>query len=113
MFRETTHHFAVVDNVTQNFYLLCFVFLLQLVESEIVAKSCRSRCAEQNIPYYRFSPHLTHVISAGETDNDKLLEMMWQTRLQTPQQGLAELVTLFQLVAEASRKEKYRQSRIE
>jgi len=93
------------------FLLLFFSLSLQLVESEIVANSCKIRCREQNIPYYRFSPQLSQVISAGETDIDKLLEMMWQARLQTPVQGLAELVTLFQLVAEASRKEKYRQSR--
>lgn len=67
---------------------------------------------EQNIPYYRFSPQLSHVITAGETDNEKLLEMMWQTRIQTPQQGLTDLITLFQLVADASKKTKYRLSRI-
>lgn len=88
-------------------------FSLQLVESEIVAKNCSMRCHEQNIPYYRFSPQLSQVIAAGETDNDKLLEMMLQTRIQTPQQHMAELVALFQHVADASKKRRYRQSRIQ
>lgn len=77
-----------------------------------MAENCSQRCHEQNIPFYRFSPHLNDVIAAGETDNDKLLEMMLQTRIQTPQLGLAELASLFQLVADASKKIKYRQSRI-
>lgn len=77
-----------------------------------MAKNCSQRCHEQNIPFYRFSPHLNHVISAGETDNDKLLDMMLQTRIQTPQQGMAELASLFQLVADASKKSRYRRSRI-
>lgn len=89
---------------------LCF--LLQLVESEIVAKNCNMRCHEQNIPYYRFSPQLNHVIAAGETDTDKLVDMMLQTRIQSPQQGIAELASLFQLVADASRKSRYSRSRI-
>jgi hypothetical protein len=70
------------------------------------------RCHEQGIPYYRFSPHLNHVIGAGETDIDKLVDMMLQTRIQAPQQGVSELASLFQLVADASKKSRYRQSRI-
>ena len=87
------------------------LLMLQLLESEIVAMNCSVRCVEQNIPYYRFSPQLNHVIAAGEMDNEKLLEMMWMTRIQTHQQGLADLITLFQLVAEASKKNRYRCSR--
>ena len=90
---------------------LC-LFLAQLVESEIVAKNCKTRCHEQNIPFYRFSPQLTNMVSAGETDSDKLVDMMLQTRIQSPQQGIAELASLFQLVANASKKNKYRRSRI-
>lgn len=82
------------------------------MESEIVAKNCNMRCHEQNIPYYRFSPQLSHVISAGETDTDRLVEMMLETRVQAPHQGVAELASLFQLVADASKKNKYRRSRI-
>ena len=76
-----------------------------------MAKNCQTRCYEQDIPFYRFSPQLNHVVAAGETDNDKLLDMMLQARVQTPQQRLNELVALFQLVADASKKNKYRQSR--
>ncbi len=76
-----------------------------------MAKNCQMRCHEQDIPFYRFSPQLNHGVAAGEIENDKLLDMMLQARVQTPQQGLSELVALFQLVAEASKKNKYRQSR--
>ena len=77
-----------------------------------MAKNCSVRFKEQNIPYYRFSPQLNHVVPAGETDNDKLVDMMLQARIQTPQQGLEELITLFHLVAIASKKSKYRRTRI-
>ena len=70
------------------------------------------RCHEQGIPYYRFSPQLNHVIGAGETDVDKLVDMIVQTRIQAPHQGITELASLFQLVANASKKSKYRRSRI-
>lgn len=76
-----------------------------------MAKNCRMRCHEQDIPFYRFSPQLNHVVAAGETDNEKLLDMMLQARVQTQEQGLNKLVDLFQLVAEASKKNRYRQSR--
>lgn len=81
------------------------------MESEIVAKNCSMRCHEQNIPYYRFSPQLNHVIAAGETDTDKLVDMILQTRIQSPQQGITEVASLFQLVADASKKSRYRHSR--
>ena len=80
---------------------------VQLVESEIVADNCRSRCAEQGIPFYRFSPQLKEMIAAGETDTDKLLDMIIQAKGQTETQGMMEVVKLFQLVAEASRKMNY------
>ena len=84
---------------------------MQLVESERVAKNCSSRCAEQGIPFYRFSPQLKEVIAAGETDDEKLLDMIIQTKGQTQVQGMMELVKLFQLVAEASRKMKFLDTR--
>lgn len=92
--------------------ILLLTLPLQLVESEMVAKNCSMRCHEQGIPYYRFSPHLSQVIGAGETDIDKLVDMMVQTRIQAPQQGITELASLFQMVANASKKNKYRHSRI-
>ncbi len=74
------------------------------MESETVARNCRSRCDEQSIPFYRFSPKLEEVIPAGETDLDKLLNMVMQARVQTPDQGLRELIDLFRIVAEASKR---------
>ncbi len=68
-----------------------------------MARNCRSRCEEQGIPFYRFSPNLEEVIPAGETDLDKLLDMVMQARTQTQDQGLRELIDLFTMIAEASR----------
>ena len=75
---------------------------MQLVESEMVAENCKSRCEEQGIPFYRFSPHLKEVVAAGETDLTKLLDMIIQTKIETSEQGLQELIDLF-FVSEASK----------
>lgn len=88
----------------------CLLYLIQLLESEMVAENCETRCNEQGIQFYRFSPHLDKVIPAGETDNEKLIDMIIAARIQTMSQGLPELVRLFHMVAEASRKLKLRQS---
>ena len=77
----------------------------------MVAKNCGVRCAEQGIPYYRFSPELNEVIPAGETDNEKLIAMILQAKKQASHQGMLELVKLFHVAAEASRKLQYRNSR--
>lgn len=69
----------------------------------MVAENSKSRCEEQGIPFYRFSPHFKEVIAAGETDTEKLLDMIIQTKMETEEQGLKKLVDLFLLIAEASR----------
>ena len=38
-----------------------FLSLCQLVNSELVAKNCKSRCEELGIPYFRLSPKLNTV----------------------------------------------------
>ena len=48
----------------------------QIGESENIAENVESRCKEQGVDYYRFSPQLTKVISSGETDLDTLHEMV-------------------------------------
>ena len=53
------------------------------MESEIVAEMCAGHCAEQGIPYFRFSPQLEDMIAAGEVDNKKLLRMLISSKLQT------------------------------
>ncbi len=85
--------------------------LSQLVESEIVADNCKSRCAEQQIPFYRFSPQLDEVVASGEIDNDKLVEMIIQAKVQTKEQGLDDLVKMFKMIAEAKVKTKYRETK--
>ena len=59
----------------------------------MVARTCEGSCKEQGIPFYRLSPFLPEVISAGETDNKKLLQMIISTRKETRQtiQKLAKL----------------------
>ena len=76
----------------------------QIVESEMVAENSRSRCEEQHIPFYRFSATLDDIVAAGETDNDKLFNMVLKTKMQTPEQGLDSLVEMFHLVAEISKR---------
>ena len=68
----------------------------------MVADNSRSRCREQGIPFYRFSPKLKDVIAGSETDNEKLFNMVIQTRIETKEQGMQELVRLFHTIAKAS-----------
>jgi predicted acylesterase/phospholipase RssA len=75
-----------------------------LVNSELVAKNCKSRCEELGIPYFRLSPKLNTVVAAGETDNEKLVDMILQTKLQVKDQGLNDIVQTLILTAEYSRR---------
>jgi len=63
----------------------------------MVARTCEGSCKEQGIPFYRLSPSLPEMISAGETDNEKLLQMILSTRMETREThtkiGQAALVT--------------------
>lgn len=68
----------------------------------MVATNSQSRCREQGIPFYRFSPKLRDVIAGSETDNEKLFNMVIQTRIDTREQGMEELVRLFHTIAGAS-----------
>lgn len=45
-------------------------------ESESISDNVESRCKEQGIDYYRFSPLLDNVVSVGETDLDTLFKMV-------------------------------------
>lgn len=83
--------------------------LWKLLDSESVAANCRSRCKEQRIPFYRFSPTLETVIASGETDDQKLIEMLTRTKLEATNKWtneLKELVELFHTVAEMSKKQR-------
>ena len=100
-----THNTAVC------MYFPFHILSLQLVESEIVADNCKSRCAEQQIPFYRFSPQLDEVVAAGETDNEKIINMVIQAKKQTKEQGLREVLQIFQMIAEAKVKHAYRETK--
>ena len=39
-----------------------------------------SRCLEQGIRYIRLDPQLENEVDSAETDNDKLVDMLWTTR---------------------------------
>ena len=43
-------------------------------------ESCRCMCVEQGINYVRLNPILDTEIDPGETDDKKLLDMLWTTR---------------------------------
>ena len=49
-------------------------------ESESISDNVASRCKEQGIDYYRFSPQLDEVVSVGETDLDDLFKMVLKTK---------------------------------
>lgn len=42
--------------------------------------NCSSRCEEQGIKYVRLNPQLEEVVDSAETDNKKLMRMLWATR---------------------------------
>lgn len=71
----------------------------------MVASNSRSRCKEQDIPFFRFSPKFDELIAAGETDTEKLLNMIIKTKLDLKQREkeFDELVNLFLAVAESSK----------
>ena len=46
----------------------------------------------------------TQVVAAGETDDEKLIDMILQTKQQVKEQGLSEIVQMFILTAEYSRR---------
>ena len=68
------------------------------MESEKVAENSKSRCEEQGIPFYRFNPQLKEIIPAGETDNEKLLDMVIETKIQIKEQKLKEMTDLLQMI---------------
>ena len=43
------------------------------------------------------------MVAAGETDDEKLIDMILQTKQQVKEQGLSEIVQMFILTAEYSR----------
>ena len=43
--------------------------------------NCESRCQEQGIEYFRFDPSLEKAVEKDETNNEKLLDMLWETRV--------------------------------
>ena len=67
------------------FYSLLLCVCVQLVESEAVAERCRNSCAEQRIPFYRFSPQMECKMDPGETDNAKLLNMIIAAKIHAHQ----------------------------
>ena len=84
---------------------MMMIVALQLVESEVIAENCQSRCKEQGILFYRFSPQLEEVIAPGETDSAKLIDMILEARKQIPyQRNFSELVLQFHNLADANRK---------
>ena len=55
--------------------------LLQFDSQSVVCEqSCRRMCEEQGIEYVRLNPVLETEVGPDETDNTKLLSMLWTTR---------------------------------
>jgi len=56
-------------------------FLASQVLNVTADKNCSSRCQEQGIKYFRFNPQLNKEVESNEVDNQKLLDMLWETRV--------------------------------
>ena len=87
--------------------MLLFIYHLsmQLVETETVTENCRSRCAEQGIIFFRLNPRLEEVIEASETNNEKLFDMILQTRMEMIEHNdLGNLVLNFHMLSDVCRK---------
>lgn len=71
----------------------------------MVASNSRSRCSEQDIPFFRFSPTFDEMIAAGETDNEKLFNMIVKTKLylKKEEKQLDELTKIFHDIADSSK----------
>ena len=85
--------------------LLIYHLSMQLVETETVTENCRSRCAEQGIIFFRLNPRLEEVIEASETNNEKLFDMILQTRMEMIEHNdLGDLVLNFHMLSDVCRK---------
>lgn len=61
---------------------LVFLNTLQILSHSHTAEAnCHSRCVDQGIQYVRLSPKLNEEVDSGEIDNQKLLNMLWSTRV--------------------------------
>ena len=72
------------------------------METEKVAENSKSRCKEQDIPFYRFNPELKGIVSPGETDNAKILDMLIETKVQIKEQRLKEMIQQLQMITVSS-----------
>lgn len=59
-----------------------------------MAENCQSRLQQKGIPFCRFNPHLDEVLPAGETNSEKLVNMIMQTRYQTLGVHMDQLVKM-------------------
>ena len=62
--------------------------------------NCASRCQEQGIEYFRFNPQLENAVESNEKDKKKLLDMLWETRVDMHQHS-EEMDRLVNLLEES------------
>ena len=88
-------------------HLLAHCCTPQITESEHVSDNMCSRCVEQGIDYYRLSPHLhlEEIVGAGETDRDKLIDMVVESKkCAVVQKCISELAGKFPRYSQANQK---------
>ena len=77
---------------------------MQLSQSEETSRMFSVQCRRLNVPFFRFNPALMEVISPGETNDKKLVDMLLQTRLYLhradTQEELVRMVTLMKHLAQ-------------
>ena len=46
-----------------------------------MARNCKSRCEKQGIPFFRFSPYLDEEVTAIESDDEKLCDIIVKAQM--------------------------------
>lgn len=62
------------------YYLEHILFVFSQLMNHQADQNCSSSCSEQGITYVRLNPQLNEEVDSAETDNDRLLGMLWSTR---------------------------------
>jgi hypothetical protein len=81
-----------------NKYFMNILCLQVEGHAEACEETCRSMCREQGIGYVRLSPSLGSEVDSGETDDEKLMDMMWTTRKYMANSGHRHLNILRDLI---------------
>ena len=75
-------------------------------ESEIIAEKFSTQCKARHRPirFFRFNPQLKEIISLGETNDEKVIEMLIETKCYMAREDqvakVGEIITVFKQLAQ-------------